>query len=205
MTLKQKSDYTIGERVVFFESGEEVPGTIVDCQYHLGNDTQYVVQMAEDRYVMRPASLLWLSDEVEGEDRQNDIDALVEDLKDILAELASLSTDKHPVIPFMFFGLVNGDEIEFETFIPETEFTVGDDTEIDLDASPLPALRDVGLYDDHNSEDFGLCDDYPNCACGELDKAQAQDYQETPPSKEGVTLSDLLSDILTQAEKKNRK
>jgi hypothetical protein len=209
--LKQKNDYTIGENVVYYEMNDKCEGTIVRVLYDL-DPVQYMIPYeTNDTYVLRPAHLLWAEDTTaqDNEDRQEEIESLMSELEDVIDALRSLSTADHPVIPFVFFGLVNGNRIDFENFLPEGEFEVKDE-ETDLDfgaARNLPVLVDLDLYDETDkTEDEGLspvCAEYPDCACGEFDTA-LKGSEETQTQDHPGKMEQHLQDILLAALNKKK-
>ena len=217
MTLKQKSEYNIGENVVIFCNCEETPGIIADVKYDLGPVVQYLINISEGIYECRPANYIWQEEkDVNNTDAQ--IEVLLNDLDDIFDELAALSTPGHPVVPFAFVGIINGDRLDFHTLIPDEgeSFEIKGEDEVDFSAAKgLPALSDIGLYDaDEMDEDDDLpppCADYPDCACGQMDVAlyghplQVKGDTKTEPDyNTSQSLDDIFAAALERADKKKK-
>ena len=213
MTLKQKSEYNIGEKVVIFCNNVETDGIVADVKYDLGSEVQYIIHIAIDCYECRPGEYVWMDEEKETNDKDAKIEALLADLDDIFDELTDLSTPGHPVIPFMFLGIINGDRLDFHTLTPDEgeSFEIGDENEVDFSAAKgLPVLSDIGLYhpDDQPVTDEDdlppTCADYPDCVCGQMDIAlygaplevKSTERADDKPEAESSTLGDILDAVL---------
>ena len=212
--MKQKSEYKVGEKVILFTASVQVTGVIVETLFHLD---QYLVRVDDGLdddldavYEVRPAEYLWVDDDATEQDnnqRQAAIGALVEELDEVLDELRALSTKEHPVIPFVFFGLVNGSDINFNTYLPEAEFEVQEDTK-------EVALPKFSFDDDVEDDDLPPpCSDYPNCQCGEADIAmyghplQVKDdvNKPTTQNESGLSLGQMLQAALENASEQKRR